>query len=122
MTTAAQANQSLLQRMFRRSSHTPAATVPDTSSTFSGNTLVDSTPVIDRNNPPTNKPASEAEMTTFDNLMAKANTMSEADFKAYISQHRASVDAQGRGKDFIKKDAEGRYEVLPCLYNFVSRA
>ena len=69
-----------------------------------------------------NKPASEAEMTTFDDLMAKANTMSEADFKAYISQHRASVDAQGRGKDFIKKDAEGRYEVLPCLYNFVSRA
>lgn len=118
--TSEQPKENLVSRLFRRGSkaNDNATTVPETASTFSDTTLVPQEP---RHG--SMKPASKEELTTYQELMAKAVTMNQDEFKAYLQDHKTQADAvAGRraSEGWIKKDETGRYDVISALHNFVS--
>ena len=84
---AAEPNTSLLSKVFRRGSK-PDTSTPDDASTMSGETLV---PQRERFSS-----TSKEEHEQVGDLMAKANTMSEEDFKKYLKEHKEEVEAMYR--------------------------
>ena len=74
------------------------STVPDNASTASDATLVPGPPL---------KPASKEELETHENLMAKAKTMTEAEFKDYLQKHNTGAKAAGRRNASEGLDQEG---------------
>ncbi|ETI20518.1 hypothetical protein G647_08555 [Cladophialophora carrionii CBS 160.54] len=97
--TAKSNNTSLLSRIFRRGSKLPAK---DAASTTSQDPLVHGQPM---------KSTSNEEHDLVSELMAKANTMGEGEFKAYLKQHKEEVEAmyrkQGGGiasGDWVSRD------------------
>ncbi|KAJ9602813.1 hypothetical protein H2200_012593 [Cladophialophora chaetospira] len=111
---AVQANRNLLSRLFRRGSK-DNTTLPDTASTTSETTLVAQNEAM--------KPSSNQELASYDNLLAKADSMTEAEFKEYLQKHKEQSEAAARkeaGEGWIKKDEKGQYDVIPALHNFVS--
>lgn len=76
-------NTNLLSKIFRRGSK-QHDTTDDASSTMSGDTLVPKERV---------KSISQEDHDTASDLMKKANTMSEEDFKKYLAEHKEEVEA-----------------------------
>lgn len=76
----ATSNKSLLSKIFRRGSKQENT---DNTSTMSDTTLVPKERV---------KSISQEEYDTVSDLMAKANTMSEEDFKKYLKEHKEEVE------------------------------
>ncbi|EXJ54389.1 hypothetical protein A1O7_09728 [Cladophialophora yegresii CBS 114405] len=111
----ANANASLLSRIFRRASKLPDS---DAESTTSKDPLVQRQPVkstsqeehnVDSSQPM--KSTSREEHDSVSELMAKANTMGEDEFKAYLKEHKEEVEAmyrkQGGGiasGDWVSRD------------------
>ncbi|OCT48427.1 hypothetical protein CLCR_04334 [Cladophialophora carrionii] len=97
--TAKSNNTSLLSRIFRRGSKPPAT---DAASTTSKDPLVHGQPM---------KSTSTEEHDLVGELMAKANTMGEDEFKAYLKEHKEEVEEmyrkQGGGiasGDWVSRD------------------
>jgi len=77
----AKANTNLLSKIFRRGSKQQDTT--DANSTMSGDTLVPKERV---------KSISQEEHDSVSELMSKANTMNEEDFKKYLKEHKEEVE------------------------------
>jgi len=82
--SVAKSNNSLISKIFRRGSKLDTS---DSASTMSGETLVRKQPM---------KSTSQEEHDTVGDLMAKANTMSEEEFKKYLKEHKEEVEAKYR--------------------------
>jgi hypothetical protein len=77
-------NTTLLSKIFRRGSKADAS---DGASTTSEETLIQNQRM---------KSTSQEEHETVGDLMSKANTMSEEDFKKYLKEHKEVVEAAYR--------------------------
>lgn len=82
---SAKTNTSLLSKIFRRGSKQQDTS--DANSTMSGATLVPKERV---------KSISKEDHDTASDLMSKANTMNEEDFKKYLKEHKEEVEAYYR--------------------------
>ncbi|KAJ9610768.1 hypothetical protein H2200_005545 [Cladophialophora chaetospira] len=82
---SARANTKILSRIFRRGSKQQDSS--DASSTMSGDTLVPKERV---------KSTSQEEHDSVSELMSKANTMNEEDFRKYLQEHKEEVEAHYR--------------------------
>ncbi|KIX97867.1 uncharacterized protein Z520_06645 [Fonsecaea multimorphosa CBS 102226] len=81
----AKAETNLLSKIFRRGSKQPEqVTTDDANSTMSGDTLVPRERV---------KSISQEMIDEGRELMEKANTMSEEDFKKYLAEHKEEIEA-----------------------------
>ncbi len=74
-------NTGLLSKILHRN---PKPDASDKASTLSGETLNQKEPM---------KSTSQEEHKAVSDLMAKANTMSEEEFKAYLKEHKEEVEA-----------------------------
>jgi hypothetical protein len=81
----AKTNTSLLSKILRRGSKQPDTS--DANSTMSGDTLVQKERV---------KSISQEDHDTHSDLMEKAKTMGQEDFKKYLAQHKEEVEAHWR--------------------------
>jgi len=82
--SVAKRKNSLLSKIFRRGSKPDMS---DSASTMSGVTLAQKQPV---------KSTSQEEHDTVGDLMAKANTMSEEEFKKYLRDHKEEMETMYR--------------------------
>lgn len=115
-TPAAQANQSLLNRIFHRGSKDATTATP--SDTTTHNTTLH--PEI---NPSLRRPSTQEDMNAYTHLMTKAAMLSTEEFAEYLAQYKRVAETEERKstpKEFLARDAEtGKLAVYPSIYDFV---